>query len=83
MYQMKNKLVINAPHNSAVIVPTSGNRARNTLSQLAANHVSSTSAQLSIACGHQSVPVLATSAHYPLSRGATQKCLLRLDKHGP
>jgi len=37
--------------NSAVLLPTSGNRALNTLSQLAANHVSSTSAQLSIACG--------------------------------
>jgi len=37
MYQMKNKSVINAPHNSAFLLPTSGNRARNALSQLAAN----------------------------------------------
>jgi len=37
MYQMKNKVVINASHNSAVLLPTSGNRARNTLSPLAAN----------------------------------------------
>jgi len=35
MYQMKNKSVINATHNSAVLLPTT----------------SSTSAQLSIACG--------------------------------
>jgi len=38
---MKNKSVINTPLNSAVLLPTSGNRDRNTLSQLAANHVSS------------------------------------------
>jgi len=37
MYQFKNKSVINAAHNFAVLPPTSGNRARNTLSQLAAN----------------------------------------------
>jgi len=37
MYQMKNKSVINAPHNSEILLPTSGNRARTTLSQLAAN----------------------------------------------
>jgi len=37
MHQMKNKSVINAPHNSTVILPSSGNRARNTLSQLEAN----------------------------------------------
>jgi len=43
---MKNKLVINTPLNSAVLLPTTGNRARNKLSQLAANHVSSPSAQL-------------------------------------
>jgi len=81
---MKNKSVINAPHNSAVLLPTtsySGNRARNTLSQLAANHVSSHSAQLrsgiavtivTIAATrsscHQSVPVPATSAHYLIPR---------------
>jgi len=80
---MKNKSVINTPHNSAVLLPTSGNRARYTLSQLAANHVSSPAAQLqhrlwsgiavtivTIAATrsscHQSVPVPATSAHYPL-----------------
>jgi len=80
---MKNKSVINTPHNSAVLPPTSGNRARNTLSQLAANYVSSTSTQLqhrlwsgiavaivTIAATrsscHHSVPVPATSAHYPL-----------------
>jgi len=79
MYQMKNKSDINTPLNSAALLPTSGNRARNTLSQLAANHVSSPSAQLqhrmwsgiavTIAATrshcHQSVPVPATSAHYP------------------
>jgi len=86
MYQMKNKSVITASHNSAVLLPTSGNRARNTLFQLAANHVSSPSAQLqhrlwsgiavtivTIAATrsscHHSVPVPATSAHYPLVRG--------------
>jgi len=37
MYQIKNKSVINAFHNSAVLLPTSGNRARTTLSPLAAN----------------------------------------------
>jgi len=37
MYHIKNKSVINAPHNSAVLLPTSGNGARNTLSPLAAN----------------------------------------------
>jgi len=37
MFQMKNKTVINTPLNSAVLNPTSGNRPRNTLSQLAAN----------------------------------------------
>jgi len=37
MYQIKNKSVINASHNSAVLLPTSGNRARNALSPLAAN----------------------------------------------
>jgi len=37
---MKNKSVINTPPNSAVLLPTFGNMARNTLSQLAANHVS-------------------------------------------
>jgi len=80
---MKNKSVINTPLNSAVLLPTSGNRARNTLSQLAANHVSLPSAQLqhrlwsgmtvtfvTIAATRsscqQSVPVPATSAHYPL-----------------
>jgi len=51
MFQMMNKAVINASHNSAVLLPTSGNRARSTLSPLAANHVSSTSAQFRIACG--------------------------------
>jgi len=51
MFQMKNKIVINTPLNSEVLLPTSGNRARNTLSQLAANHVSSTSTQFRIACG--------------------------------
>jgi len=80
---MKNRSVINIPHNSADLLPTSGNRARNTLSQLAANHVSSPSAQLqhrlwsSVAVTivtiaatrsfcQQSVPVPATSTHYPL-----------------
>jgi len=80
---MKNKSVINTPLNSAVLLPTTGNRARNKLSQLAANHVSSPSAQLqhrlwsgiavtivTIAATrsscHHSVPVPATSAHYPL-----------------
>jgi len=72
---MKNKSVINTPRNSAVLLPTSGNRARNTLSQLAANHVSSPSEQLQhrlwpiaatrSSC-HQSVPVPAKSAHYPI-----------------
>jgi len=42
---MKNKTVINTPLNSAVLLPTSGNRARNRLFQLEANHVSSTSVQ--------------------------------------
>jgi len=37
MYQMKNKSVINATHYSAVLLPTSGDRARNTQTQLAAN----------------------------------------------
>ena len=95
MYQMKNKSVINTPLNSAVLLPTFENRARNTLSQLAANHVSLPSAQLqhrlwsgitvtivTIAATRsscqQSVPVPATSAHIPSSRGVTQKCLLRL-----
>jgi len=80
---MKNKSVINTTQYSAVLLPTTGNRARNTLSQLAANHVSSPSTQLqhllwsgiavtivTIAATrsscHQSVPVPATSAHYPL-----------------
>jgi len=34
---MKNKSVIKASHNSAILFPTFGNRARNTLSPLAAN----------------------------------------------
>jgi len=37
MYKFKNKSGINATNNSAVLHPTSGYRARNTLSQLAAN----------------------------------------------
>jgi len=37
MYQFKNKSDINATHNSAVILHTSGERAPSTLSQLAAN----------------------------------------------
>jgi len=37
MYQMKNKSVINLSHISAVLLPTSGNRALNTLSPLAAS----------------------------------------------
>jgi len=37
MFQMKNKTVTNASHNYAVLLPTSGNRARNTLFPLAAN----------------------------------------------
>jgi len=37
MFQMKNKTVINTSHNSAILLPTSGNRARNTLSSQAAN----------------------------------------------
>jgi len=36
MYQMKNKSVIKASHNYTVLLPTSGNRSRNTLSPLAA-----------------------------------------------
>jgi len=34
---MKNKSVINSSHDSAVLLPISGIRARNTLSPLAAN----------------------------------------------
>jgi len=45
MYQMKNNSIINATHNSAVLLPTSRNKARNTLSQLAASHVSLASSQ--------------------------------------
>jgi len=85
---MKNKTVINTPHNSAVLPPTSGNRDRNTLSQLAANHVSSTSAQFRIACGPASLPLPRRDRPaspcqrqvliIPLSRGVTRKCLLRL-----
>jgi len=37
MYKFKNKSVINATHNYVVLLRSSGNRARNTLSQLAAN----------------------------------------------
>jgi len=91
MYQIKNKSVVNASYNTAVLHSTSGNIARNdTPSQL--TYVSLTSAQFQhrlwsgiavtiVTIGaprsscHQSVPVPATSAR---SRGVTQKCLFRL-----
>jgi len=85
---MKNKSVINTPHNSAVLLPTSGNRARNTLSQLSANHGSSTSAQLQhrlwsgIAVTIVTIAATRSSRHQsvitPLFRGVTKKFLLRL-----
>jgi len=82
---MKNKSVIDTPLNSAALLPTSGNRARNTLSQLAANHVSPPSAQLQhrlwsgIAVTIVTIAATRSSCHQtPLSRGVTQKCLLRL-----
>jgi len=37
MNQIKNKSAFNATHNFAALLPTSGNRVRNTLSNLAAN----------------------------------------------
>jgi len=49
---MKNKSVINTPRYSAALLSTSGNRARNTLSQLTANHVSSSSAQAILPSDH-------------------------------
>jgi len=77
---MKNKSVINTSHNSAVLLPTSGNRLVIHYLHKQLTYVSSTSAQFRIASGpvtfvtiaaarsscHQSVPVPATSAHYPL-----------------
>jgi len=74
MYEMKNKSVINAPHNSAVLLHTSGNRARNTLSQLAANHVSSTSSQFP----HRLWSGIAVTIVTIAATRSSCKCLLRL-----
>jgi len=84
MYQMKNKSVIKTPHNSMVLPPTSGNKACNTLSQLAAYHVSLHSAQLQHRLWSDIAVTIAATRSFchvliiPLSRGVTQKCLLRL-----
>jgi len=55
---MKNKSVINTPRYSAALLSTSGNRARNTLSQLTANQ------EESMRGGRQATQV-AQSRHTP------------------